>query len=464
MKTKLLEALSCFLLFCLPLQAQQNQLLPIGVFDSGTGGLTILEAILNLDEFNNITGAPGKDGKLDFYHESFQYLADQANMPYGNYAAVQKTDLLKEHILKNMQFFLSTQFDLPQNRLFLPQDKPRVKMIVIACNTATAYALEDIQHSAAIKMNKIPVIGVIDAGAKAALIYQRNHPGTIGVFATVGTVASDGYPRTLRQMAKQMHIQTPEIVSQGGYGIAESIDRDINYYSDTATHLRANYLGPSLHHTKYPIDTLLLDAYQFDSTSNFLVCERMEDGTCKEIQINAPANYVRYHLVHLLENMRKQQNIAPLNTLILGCTHYPYLKDTIQLVLSQLYDFKRQGKYIYRHLLASHVKLIDPGVETAKTAYVLLRKHKLAQTFTTKNRHQFFISIPHSQLPDSVLGADGWFTYAYKYGRKAGANQTYVHYVPFDKNNIVAATYARFQQALPKVYQLLKSSLTGLPE
>ena len=84
--------------------AQQKPLagsFPIGVFDSGTGGLTVLEAMLTLDEFNNITGKPGKDGKLDFEKEYFQYLADQANMPYGNYAAENKTDLLKENILNS---------------------------------------------------------------------------------------------------------------------------------------------------------------------------------------------------------------------------------------------------------------------------------------------------------------------------------------------------------------------------
>lgn len=66
--------------------AAQQKSLPIGVFDSGTGGLTVLEAMLSLDAFNNETGAPGPDGKPDFSREYFQYLADQANMPYGNYA------------------------------------------------------------------------------------------------------------------------------------------------------------------------------------------------------------------------------------------------------------------------------------------------------------------------------------------------------------------------------------------
>ena len=64
-----------------------NTKLPIGVFDSGTGGLTVLEAMLSLDAYNNTNGLPGADGKPDFNSEFFEYLADQANMPYGNYAA-----------------------------------------------------------------------------------------------------------------------------------------------------------------------------------------------------------------------------------------------------------------------------------------------------------------------------------------------------------------------------------------
>src|SRR3954468_5284684 len=61
--------------------------LPIGVFDSGIGGLTVLEAILKIDAFNNKTLQPGPDGVPDLEGEEFVYLGDQANMPYGNYPA-----------------------------------------------------------------------------------------------------------------------------------------------------------------------------------------------------------------------------------------------------------------------------------------------------------------------------------------------------------------------------------------
>src|SRR5215207_8596339 len=66
------------------LKGDRSQL-PIGVFDSGIGGLTVLEAILKLDAFNNTTLQPGADGVPDFAGEKFIYLGDQANMPYGNY-------------------------------------------------------------------------------------------------------------------------------------------------------------------------------------------------------------------------------------------------------------------------------------------------------------------------------------------------------------------------------------------
>ncbi|MGB1043464.1 MAG: hypothetical protein ACPGU6_08730, partial [Tenacibaculum sp.] len=80
--------------------------LPIGVFDSGTGGLTVLKAIVNYDQNQNNSHQKGSDGQLDFDKESFIYLGDQANMPYGNYSKENKVDLLKEHIIKDAQFLM----------------------------------------------------------------------------------------------------------------------------------------------------------------------------------------------------------------------------------------------------------------------------------------------------------------------------------------------------------------------
>jgi glutamate racemase len=423
--------------------------LPIGVFDSGTGGLTVLEALLTLDAFNNETGKPGPDGKLDFSKEYFQYLADQANMPYGNYAAANKTDLLKEHIQKNMQFFLK---EAPT--------KPPVKMIVLACNTATAYALSDIKNQFKQESISVPVIGVIDAGSKAALSYQqKNGDGTIGVFATAGTVASNGYPRTLQTMAKEKGMQALSVISQGGFGLAESIDRDWSYYVDTLTKARNEYKGPSLKNSTYTIDTSLFSAYRFDASGNKLLCEYDDKGSCLDMQLNDPSNYVRYHLVSLLEKMIADKITKPMNTLILGCTHYPYLKDTIATVLNELYHYKNNNEYRYKKFLVEKVELIDPSIETAKEAYLVLKNLTLSNTATVQ-KNQFYITIPNTNTPKNALQPDGWFTYDYKYGRIAGENTTYVNYVPFDIKNISEASYSRFKMVLPKSYaEIVKSKL-----
>ncbi len=446
-------------------QAQQKMVkrsFPIGVFDSGTGGLTVMEALLTIDEFNNDTGEPGKDGKPDFNKEHFQYLADQANMPYGNYAAENKTPLLKEHILKNMQFLLGDSFEMAANGTWKQSAKPGVKMLVLACNTATAFALADIRSFLKSEQYPVAAIGVIDAGVKAALQYQSTHQrGAIGVFATAGTVASNGYPRTLLEMAAQKGMETPVIVSQGGLGLAESIDRDWSYYVDTATSYRNEYKGPSVKNAQYKIDTTLLSIYRFNRTGNKLLCEYDDKGACQDIQLNDPENYVRYHLVSLLEKMRQNKTTLPMNTLILGCTHYPFMRPIIEQVLKELYDYQDNSGYRYREYLAKEVALIDPSYETAKEAYLALRAMNLEQETRQKKENAFYITIPNQSLSEVQLQEDGWFTYQYKYGRQAGESKQYVRYVPFDINNISSATYQRIHAALPNAYGQIKRVVKG---
>lgn len=440
-------------------QKQASSSYPIGVFDSGTGGLTVLEAMLTLDEFNNETGKLGKDGKLDFEKEYFQYLADQANMPYGNYAAENKTELLKEHILKNMTFLINNSFEESRKNLWTTMSKPQAKMLVLACNTATAYALNDIRQFLASDHKNIPTIGVIDAGVKAALQFQQqNEVGAIGVFATAGTVASDGYPRTLRLIAKAKGMAEPIIISQGGAGLAESIDRDWSYFVDTLKQYRKEYKGPSMLNGLYKIDTALFSAYQFNKTGNKLLCEFDDKGNCLDVQLNDPENYVRYHLVSLLEKSRSDKTSKPMNTLILGCTHYPFMRAIIHNVLDELYNYKKDGKYRYREVLAKEVALIDPSFETAKEAYLTMRKLKLENQFEAKKSNQFFITVPNTSLPDIKLQEDGWFTYDYKYGRTAGEQKSYINYVYFDQNNISEETYFRIKLALPNAYREINRS------
>ena len=450
--------LLCFIATLCIAGLSYGQQRPIGVFDSGTGGLTVLEAMLSLDAFNNKTGEQKPDGVPDFSGEYFHYLADQANMPYGNYASEGKTAFLKEQILRCMSFLYSdTTYAIRKNEAYSFYPKQTAKMIVVACNTATAYALPEIKMSVG---ESVPVVGVIDAGCKAALTYQQKERGTIGVFATVGTVASDGYPKTLRRLSAFVGLSNLSIVSQGGYGLAESIDRDWSFLADQVSKIRADYKGPSLTHSQYRIDTSLAAVYGFSRNGNSLLCEYDEKGNCTEMQLNDPVNYVRYHLVSLLEKMKREQYQAPLNTLILGCTHYPYMRDTIAQVLLELYNYQEGGAYRYRKVLAKTVCLIDPAVETAKEAYLALRhlrklQHNEASFQNGTRPDAFFIAVPNLDLPEVKLQSDGWFTYNYKYGRTEGENKQYVRFVPFDTQNIAPATYDRFKRALPFSYDRL---------
>jgi hypothetical protein len=104
------------------------------------------------------------------------------------------------------------------------------------------------------------------------------------------------------------------------------------------------------------------------------------------------------------------------------------------------------------------VQLIDPSIETAKEPYLALNANKLSNT-TGVSANQFYITIPNMQLAEVKLQPDGWFTYDYKYGRKAGENKDYVQFVPFDHKNISDASYARFQLVLPHAYAEIAKTL-----
>lgn len=213
---------------------------PIGVFDSGIGGMTVLEKMLTMDLYDNRTNERKSDGKPDFANERFVYFGDQANMPYGDYSAAGRSEYLKKLILADAGFLLSK----------------KAKTIVIACNTATAWGFESV--SALSAESGVGTIGVIGAGVASALSLPeiRNAEGavSIGVMATPGTVASGAYERTIVSEAKRLGIKARvHVVSQGCAGLADAVEAgrpdacDIavdNYRSLTARHARIAGAGP----------------------------------------------------------------------------------------------------------------------------------------------------------------------------------------------------------------------------
>jgi glutamate racemase len=129
---------------------------PIGIFDSGFGGLTVMSAI------NKVLPS-----------ENLIYFGDTAHVPYGT-----KSQNVVIKFSKKITSFLI---------------KNKVKLIVVACNTASALALPVLE-----KTLKVPVIGVITPGAKAAIKVSRNLK--IGIIGTEGTIASKSYPKEISKL------------------------------------------------------------------------------------------------------------------------------------------------------------------------------------------------------------------------------------------------------------------------
>ena len=130
---------------------------PVGIFDSGIGGLTVARAIYE---------------RLP--QESTIYFGDTARVPYGP----KSPDTVKRYSLEILHWLL----------------EQGVKAVVVACNTSTAHALRALQEA-----SPVPVLGVIKPGARAAIAAGRGGP--IGVIGTAGTIASDAYNRAIQALA-----------------------------------------------------------------------------------------------------------------------------------------------------------------------------------------------------------------------------------------------------------------------
>lgn len=144
---------------------------PIGVFDSGIGGLTVVKELLRIMPFEDII-----------------YFGDTARLPYGS----KSNRLITRYSVEN-SIFLNSQ---------------KVKMIVIACNTASAASADYLRS-----FIKLPVIGVIECGALGAVRLTRNK--RVGVIGTKSTVSSGAYSKTINNLdpeIKVFELATPLLV------------------------------------------------------------------------------------------------------------------------------------------------------------------------------------------------------------------------------------------------------------
>jgi glutamate racemase len=254
-----------------------NNSRPIGVFDSGIGGLTVVRALMR-----------------HLPHENLVYFGDTARVPYGPKSA----QVVREYALQDTDELL----------------KHDVKFIIIACNTVSAVALDVVQKRA-----KVPVLGVIHPGAEAAV--QATKKNRLGVIGTVGTVLSNAYSNAIRQM-------NPEILV-----FSQACPLFVPLAEEGWT--------------SHPATELVAKEYLFPLT------------------------------------------LEKIDTLILGCTHYPLLKDVIDSVLHR------------------SVTLIDSGEATALSAVQLLEERGLRNESVLKPNMQFFVSdIPHkfAEVGERFLG------------------------------------------------------------
>jgi len=143
---------------------------PVGVFDSGIGGLTVLREIWN-----------------EVPEESTIYFGDNSRSPYGT----KSRSTIIRYSLQNMKFL----------------ESKGVKMIVVACNTASAYAYEELKKRAG-----VPVVEVVTPGADVACRATKN--GKIGIIATKGTISTGVYKKAVEDRAEELGMKNIEIFQQ----------------------------------------------------------------------------------------------------------------------------------------------------------------------------------------------------------------------------------------------------------
>jgi len=431
--------------------------LPVGIFDSGIGGLTVFNAIVNAD-FYNSSHECQPDGIKDFEQEQFIYLGDQANMPYSNYVEEGKKDLLVEHVLKDALFLLNHKCHVSVSSPEVAENKPGVKAIVIACNTATAYGKPQVEELCEFLGSDIRVIGVIDAGCKGALeIIKKGENATIAILATPATVASMAYVNTLNDLKKDRPGNI-RIIQQGGKGLHESIDNKPEFINTNHARPCNAYQGPSLGNEQYRIQKDLIPYYHFDTTNHRMLYNKSSLELSDTIEINSVENYARYHVVSLLEQLKEKKDTVPLKAIILGCTHYPYASATISTVLRELKQTTRYG-----YLLADSVFLIDPALNTAKELYSYLLEQNLfnkpGQDRIKESR--FFLTVPNPFASGVEINPDGnRFTYEYQY-RKRTANELkdYTLTVPFSREHISEEQLEIIKERLPFTYDLIENKM-----
>ncbi|TSA26994.1 MAG: glutamate racemase [Ignavibacteriales bacterium] len=254
-----------------------NKTNPIGFFDSGIGGLTVVRSVTRIMPNENIV-----------------YFGDTARVPYGS----KSNDTVVEYSLQAANFLL----------------RKNIKLLVVACNTASSVALKELR-----KFLMIPVIGMIEPGAKMALQESRN--GIVGVIGTRSTINNKAYAHELKKLNPKVKV----------------------------------------YEKACPLFVPLAEEGWLDHKVTELVAKE-----------------------YLGEFHKKK-----IDSLILGCTHYPILYDVIQKVV---------GK---------NVKLIDSGTPAARLVEDYLNGRQLRNQSVHQGQSEFYVSdvpVKFREVAERFLG------------------------------------------------------------
>jgi len=235
---------------------------PIGVFDSGIGGLTVLKEIMKM-----------------LPQENTIYLGDTARVPYG----IRSPETVIKYSFENTKFLFTRD----------------IKLLVIACNTASSISLDAIKESIS-----IPVIGVIEPGAKAAVRATRKK--RVGIIGTDATIKSNAYKNVIKALDERIEV----------FGLP------------------------------CPLFVPLVEEGWTDGNIATLVARRY------------------------LENIKKKS----IDTLVLGCTHYPLLKTVITKVMGR------------------GIRLIDSAVETSHEIITTLEDMAIVKKEKKRPVREFYVT------------------------------------------------------------------------
>ncbi len=252
---------------------------PIGVFDSGIGGLTVVKRIAST-----------------LPNEDIVYFGDTARVPYGS----KSNSTVIEYSIQDAKFLINKN----------------VKAIVVACNTSSSIALKELR-----KQFNVPIIGMIEPGAKYALKETRN--GRIGVIGTRATISNKAYSTEIKKL-------NPEV--------------------------------------------------------------EVFEKACPLFVPLAEEGWIKHKAVYdIAEEYLKELREKKIDTLVLGCTHYPILSEVIQEVIG------------------SDVKLVDSGISSAESVKFELDRIGLnTNKFSPGNQDYFVSDIPvkFKEVAELFLGRE----------------------------------------------------------